>query len=40
MIRFWNDDLLRDLEGVLTNILEALGESDALGVAPEEEVEA
>jgi very-short-patch-repair endonuclease len=28
VIRFWNDDVLRNLEGVLTSIVEALQQSE------------
>ncbi len=37
VIRFWNDDVLRNLQGVLASILEALGDSGGLGAASEEE---
>jgi very-short-patch-repair endonuclease len=39
VIRFCNDDVLRNLEGVLTSIVEAVGKSIALGAGPEEEAE-
>src|SRR5580704_2756915 len=37
VIRFWNDDVLKNIEGVLTSIEDALRES--AGVAAEEEPE-
>jgi hypothetical protein len=40
VIRFRNDDVLRNLQGVLASILEALGDSGGLGAASEEEAEA
>ena len=38
VIRFWNDDILKNLEGVLTIIAEALGE-DLAGPVPDSKAE-